>query len=106
MKNEIKAKEINYYVPPSEPIEVVNQRVAKQEKRILIERGLGIPVAFFDGSSKEEGLFKSSKEELGYHRDCLLLGSLVDKDEPIPPDLILRILNIKRRREQLEKKKK
>lgn len=98
------AKNVPTLYFPDEPPEVVAQRKAKNDRIFKMAEMLGVDLTCFD--SENDGLFKNKKEQVIYERDCLALSLLLNKGEPLPQDLIDRLLTIKERRERLKKEKK
>ncbi len=78
---------------------------AKNEYKRKFALELGVNILLFD-DGVEDSLFKNTEEKAQYNADCMKLSAFLDSGEPIPQDLILRLLTIKKRRENLVKKKK
>lgn len=71
----------------------------KRRNRILFKRLGTEDLIIEDGV--DDNLFQSSDERVQYREDCMLLSSLLDEDKDLPTDLILRLLRVKERREQM-----
>lgn len=80
------------------------RRVKSEKKRIYL-KSLGVDFLTFDDET-DIGLFNSNAERLQYLKDCMILSTLLDEEKDLPPDLVHRLITIRDRREQLERKKK
>lgn len=94
-------------IEPNTPEMIEKRKFLAERKRIIFEV-LGVDLLVFDSKedSKKDTVFENIEEEIQYHNDVMLLGILADKGAPIPGDLAERLSKIKRKREQLQKKKK
>lgn len=89
--------------PIQETEEVVKQRYLKNERKFFIGKHLGVSFSsVYEGYNKK--IFKNVEEENQYFHDCLLLSILLDKEEPLPIDLVHRLLLIKERKDKLKGK--
>lgn len=106
MKNELSPDlpKIDVHITP-EPEEEKKARLAKQKVQFEILESYGIDTRpRFD--SERDPFFKTKKEQEAYEFDCLWATLFVKAETDIPDDLKERLLDVKRRREEYERKNK
>lgn len=91
---------------PSELVPVEKSRIEFYDEIEEFEFLLGIPSPKFDSSVSDSELFKTEKERRQYEVDTFAVMAYLKKGQPIPNDILRRVLRVKKRREQLESKKK
>lgn len=96
---------VNRVFEPDNP-ELISMREKKLKRKVEIAKQLGVYLYVFDNEGIPDNLlFQSAEEKAQYQNDKYLLSKLLDEDKDLPSDLVSRLLKIKERREQLEKKK-
>lgn len=83
---------------PPESEDIIQGRAKKYDVKMKIAESLGVNFLELD----RDDSFLTEEEKEGYFRDCLLLYSLLGSEEPLPYDLIVRLVEVKDRREKVK----